>query len=160
MKRVRALGIDPGPVPGFVELRYLDRRIVDVHVVQCTANAALPVFTTLLAECSAAAWDTVVQIEQFVISRRATRSATASAGAMTRDLIAQLEHEAHQLGATPVLRSAVQVKPWASDERLDVVGLLEATKGMRHAKDAARHALFAAVREAHQPDPLSKEFAV
>lgn len=158
MKRARSIGVDPGPVPGIVELRYLDRRIVDVHVVQCTANAAVPLLTAMLAELSASAWDTFVQIERFVVGRRSTRSATAAAGAITRDLVTRLEHEAEQLGASTVLASAAAVKPWATDARLEAAGLIAATKGMRHARDAARHALFAAVRDAGQPDPMSKEF--
>jgi hypothetical protein len=47
------------------------------------------------------------------------------------------------------------VKPWATDERLAAAGLLDPTKGMRHARDAARHALFCAVRDFGLPDPLS-----
>jgi hypothetical protein len=48
------------------------------------------------------------------------------------------------------------VKPWATDERLEAAGLLDLTKGMRHARDAARHALFTAVKDGGVPDPLSK----
>lgn len=159
MKRSRVIGIDPGPVPGLVELVYLNHKLSDVHVVQCTANIAVPVFLTLLAERSATAWDTTVQIERFVIGRRSSRSSTASAGEATRALIGALQHEAEGLGATCVLQNAGLVKPWATDERLDAAGVLAATKGMTHARDAGRHALYAACRVANHPDPLSKEFA-
>jgi hypothetical protein len=47
------------------------------------------------------------------------------------------------------------VKPWATDTRLAAAGLMEPTTGMRHARDAARHALFAAVKTYGLPDPLS-----
>ena len=36
-------------------------------------------------------------------------------------------------------------------------GLLEPTKQLRHARDAARHALFAAVADCGIPDPLSRK---
>lgn len=156
--RVRILGIDPGPIPGFVELRYLERRLLDVSVVQASLNAASPVMLALLGELDPKAWATTVQIERFVIGRRSARSSTAAAGEQTRDLVGALSHEAQLLGARVVLKSAANVKPWASDLRLDAAGLLDATKGMRHARDAARHALFAAVHDGNQPDPLSKEF--
>lgn len=159
MNRTRVIGVDPGPTPGMVELVYVDRRLVDIHVAQCSVGIAAPVFLALLAERSAAAWDTTVQIERFVIGRRSGRSSTASAGEITRELVGALQHEAQKLGATCVLQSAGLVKPWATDTRLEAAGLIVATKGMTHARDAGRHALYAASHDAAMPDPLSKEFA-
>jgi hypothetical protein len=83
---------------------------------------------------------------------------------VTRDLIGTLqevweEHDSTaegRRGARWFQRPAAHVKPWATDERLEAAGLLEATKGMRHARDAARHALFAACKDGGIPDPLSK----
>jgi hypothetical protein len=49
------------------------------------------------------------------------------------------------------------VKPWAVDKRLHAAGLLDMTAGMRHARDAARHALFCAVKDYGLPDPLSSK---
>lgn len=159
MNRTRVIGIDPGPAPGMVELVYLDRKLVGTHVVQCSASIAAPIFLSLLAERSTAAWATVVQIEKFVIGRRSGRSSSAHAGEQTRALIGALQHEAQLLGASCVLQPAGLVKPWASDTRLEASGLLIATKGMTHARDAGRHALYAACREANLPDPLSKEWS-
>jgi len=48
------------------------------------------------------------------------------------------------------------VKPWAIPARLVKAGLIKPTEGMRHARDAARHALYAAVHERITADPLSK----
>jgi hypothetical protein len=158
MKRTRIIGIDPGPTPGMVELVYTDRKLVDIHVVQCSLGIAGAVFLALIAERSATAWATTVQIEKFVISRRSARSSTASAGEQTRALVEALRHEAQQLGADCILQPAVAVKPWATDVRLEAAGLLAATKGMTHARDAGRHALFAACSVADLPDPLSKEW--
>lgn len=158
MTRTRVIGIDPGPTPGMVELVYVDRRLIDAHVVQCSLGIAGPVFLALIAERSAAAWATTVQIEKFVIGRRSSRSSTPKAGEQTRALIGALQHEAEQLGADCVLQAAGLVKPWATDLRLDAAGLLVATRGMTHARDAARHALYASCSVASLPDPLSKEW--
>ena len=54
------------------------------------------------------------------------------------------------------IRTAGEVKPWATDKRLHTAGLLDLTAGMRHARDAARHALYSAVRDYGLPDPLSR----
>lgn len=159
MNRTRVIGIDPGPTPGMVELVYLDGRLSDIHVAQCSLGIAGPVFLALIAERSAAAWETTVQIEKFVIGRRSARSSTAKAGEQTRELIGALQHEASLLGAVVLLQPAAAVKPWANDKRLDAAGILAATKGMTHARDAGRHALYAASHDAAMPDPLSKEFA-
>ncbi len=154
--RSRFIGVDPGPIPGIVELRCLDGRLIETGVLQTTSNLAPSVFTALLAELSAEAWRTPVQVEKFVVGRRASRSSTASAGEVTRDLVGALQREARVAGVDLVLRTASQVKIWATDERLDAIGLLEATKGMRHARDGGRHALFAAVHAGDLHDPLSR----
>jgi hypothetical protein len=58
------------------------------------------------------------------------------------------------------LRAAALVKPWATDRRLTAAGLLDPTAGMGHARDAARHALYAAVHLQLTTDPLSKKTRV
>jgi len=159
---VRVIGVDPGPVPGIVLLRFGAGAFGVARVVQCDHLSAPIVFEALLNTDPYA--PTYVQIERFVVGRRAGRSAHASAGEVTRDLVGVLrevweDHDATpkgRLGGHLWQRSAAAVKPWATDARLDAVGLLDATKGMRHAKDAARHALFCAVHDAGLPDPLSK----
>lgn len=159
---VRVIGIDPGPTPGIVLLdRIQGGQIGGAYVVQCDHHSA-PVVLRALLEVHLT--PTIVQVEKFVVGRRASRSAHASAGGVTRDLVGELTVVFDDYDSTPngrlgghlFQRTAAQVKPWATDARLDAVGLLEATKGMRHARDAARHALFAAVHDGKIPDPLSK----
>lgn len=160
MSALRVIGIDPGPIPGFVMLDYA-AGVATVDVVQCSWRTASTVLLALLEDRPVAV---TVQIEQFVVGRRSSRSSTASAGAITRDLIGSLQtvwadHDATpngRLGGHWFVRNAAAVKPWATDARLDAAGLLEATKGMRHARDAARHALYAAVHDGGMSDPLSK----
>lgn len=152
---VAVVGIDPGPVPGLVVLPGGDS---EPWVVQCSAQLAPAVLQRLL-EAELCCRPVLVGVEDFVVRGRAARSASAAAGAQTRDLIGRLEAVAWQAGERVLLhkRAAAQVKPWATDGRLAAAGLLEPTTGMRHARDAARHALFTAVIEGIRPDPLSKK---
>lgn len=137
------IGVDPGPTPGVVALSISHGVILTAEVVQCSETALWSVLRGLDNERRG-----LLAVERFVVRGRANR-----AQSLTRDQVAQLQ----QLYAgRAALRSASQVKPWATDARLEVAGLLEAAKGMRHAKDAARHALFCAVHDAGVPDPLSK----
>lgn len=168
MTDLRVLGIDPGPTPGLVLLDLNDRatgegRWLDgFEVLQCSAGLLLDVLEGLLSRDFTPA---LVQVERFVTGRRSGRSAHASAGTTTRDLVGAIEgvvrtYSLSARGETShsVQRSAAAVKPWGTDERLDAADLLTATKGMTHARDAARHALFAACHDGGLPDPLSKEF--
>jgi hypothetical protein len=157
---LRVVGIDPGPVPGIVELLFAGGALLEVEVVQCSAALSPCLLAAVLQRIPVR---TVVQIERFVTGRRASRSSTAAAGATTRDLVGHLsqvvvDHGRASTGAAIeyAQRSAAQVKPWATDERLAAAGLLEACKGMRHARDAARHAAFAAVHDGGVTDPLSR----
>lgn len=161
---IRVIGVDPGPTPGFVRLD-MDAygRFIGIDVVQCSAKVAPEVIGLLLGNHPG---PTSAQIEKFVPGRKSRAGGRASS--VTRDMVGLLEGAyagylgriADVTGQCPagkvVQRSASEVKPWATDERLDTVGLLDATKGMRHARDAARHALFLAVKSGHLPDPLSK----
>lgn len=154
------IGIDPGPVPGIVHLwpHGGGRRKLQIDVVQCSERAAPAVLWGLLdsARTCLGQAPALVQIEKFVVGRGSMKSGRA--GGVTRDLVGRLRSEAeNQPNVTVVVRPAATVKPWATDERLEAAGLLEATKGMRHARDAARHALFAAVKDGGIPDPLSRK---
>lgn len=163
MSGARVLGIDPGPIPGVVLLAIDDGRLFEHELLQCTQGIASRLVESLLKEDPHV--PALVQVERFVVSRRSGRSSTAKAGVATRELIGELRRVVEDLELTIsreevrlVQRNASEVKAWATDQRLEAAGLLEATKGMRHARDAARHALFAAVKSGALPDPLSKEF--
>jgi hypothetical protein len=159
---VRLVGLAPGPVAGLVLLRYVPAGLTTYEaapplVVQCGSAVAPPAFEMLLDLDNQV--PTYVQVERYVIvGRRASRSSTAGVGETTRALVAALESTwlgwDGPVAVSWVQRSASQVKPWATDQRLRAAGLFDATKGMRHARDAARHALFAACHDAGVPDPL------
>jgi hypothetical protein len=148
------IGVDPGRTSGIARL---DLTTWHVDLVQATPSVVLPIVRALAADVGAVA---VLAVERFVVGPRAARSTAASAGRVTRDVIAALTAEGARLAGRVVLRSAGQVKPWATDARLAAAGLITATKGMPHARDAARHAVYAAVRDCGQPDPLSPSFPV
>lgn len=151
------IGIDPGPVPGLVQIVRRGRRL-EVDAIQCTRHVAPSVLFALLDQCRSCLGQApaIVAIERFVVGRGSQRSGRD--GEVTRDLIGRLQREAaDQPNVRVVMRSASEVKPWATDVRLGQAGLLEPTKGMRHARDAARHALFAAVKDGGLPDPLSRK---
>ena len=151
--RPLVLGVDPGPVPG-VALR---RPLGDLEVLQVSPGTLELVVRALVADAPPAPYggpNAVLAVEKFVVGRRATRSATPAAGALTRNQIGALEALARELGIPVFLRSASEVKPWSTDARLDAVGAL--IKGMTHGRDAARHALFCSVHDCGYPDPLSR----
>lgn len=159
----RVIGIDPGPTPGIAVFNWLPGgSSLDAHVLQCDHGIAPNVLDGLLHNLANST--TLVAVEKFVIGGRSGRSSTASAGAITRDLVGQLQQVVASRGVGPhagrgvryVDRSASAVKPWATDRRLAELGLVDLTTGMRHARDACRHALFAAVHDLGLPDPLSR----
>lgn len=152
-------GIDPGPTTGLCVLRWdwsRDGRPInfDAHVAQCN-HAFAPAFVRYAAHDHGAYTYLHYAIERFVIGRGSMRARRA--GAITVDLVGELKSMVLDFEPPEHVheQTAAQVKPWATDERLKAAGLLDITNGMRHARDAARHALFAAVKHCKLPDPLS-----
>lgn len=137
---MKVTGIDPGPTPGVAVLFIEHGRLVDAGVLQCSASLLHDVIDPPRG---------LIAVERFVARGRAN-----AAQRLTVAQVAELAR-AHR---DVILRTASQVKPWATDARLEAAGLLAACKGMRHARDAARQALYAAVHDAGLPDPLSKEW--
>lgn len=146
------IGVDPGETTGIALLQ-----AGRIEVVQCSPGAVLSIVGALSKNATEWTAGLVIAVERFVVSTRAGRSASPKAGATTRALITALT-DAHdpQIGVRVLLRSASEVKPWATDARLKAAGLIDVCKGMPHARDGARHALFAAVHDCGIPDPLSK----
>lgn len=150
------LGVDPGPTPGVVVLHLRDGRIYDVELAQVSADL-LPKLLRVLIEPRLSYGPVLIGVERFVAGHRSSRSSTAGAGRITRDMVGVVEQLGSELGATVVQRTASQVKGWATDERLARAGI-EVPRGMTHARDALRHALVAACHAEHLPDPLSSRY--
>lgn len=144
------IGVDPGPTPGVVRIDTEDRQVTAVYVVQCNASAIYRVLEGLTSDKSAVGY---LAVEKFVTGN--TRPTRSKDHDRTRGMVANLHQWARMRNYLWWLsQRAADVKPWATDLRLDTAGLFEATKGMRHARDAARHALFAAVKLGLADDPL------
>jgi hypothetical protein len=123
-------------------------------VLQCDHHSAVPLVGMVLAAHDRPGYELVLVVEQFVVSTRAARSGTAEAGRITRAMIAELTDVPGNV--TVLTQTAGQVKPWATDRKLAAAGLLTPTSKLPHARDAARHALFASVRRGTTRDPMSQ----
>lgn len=151
------IGIDPGPTTGVAVLQWCSEPDAwnfapnGTRVFQCNHGAALDLFDWLSEAYPYAR----VAIERWVIGN--VSRASKKDGQITRDLIGRLWAHADHAEHVIQRRSASDVKPWATDDRLAHARLLDPTKGMGHARDAARHALYSAVKDYGAPDPMSRK---
>jgi len=142
------IGIDPGPSTGIVVL------IVRDDTWQWAAFQVNGEAAFWLIECIFRDYGPrVVAIEEFI--------PTSKAGTAGRDaqLTRRIAEHAYQLvltvpGAHARKRNAGQVKPWASDHRLRKTKFPMGAKFL-DARDAARHAMYAAVYDGKERDPLA-----
>lgn len=135
MTNVSILGLDPGPTPGMVML--------EVNTAQRVKSVRVLTHTAVDVAIQQADW---VAVERFIIGNattRRTRAGSMATIAMTTDAY----RLAMELGKQVQYLPAGTVKPWATDLKLRAWGLYEPTVGGGgHARDAARHALYMAVR--------------
>lgn len=155
--RTLIIGVDPGATTGVCALPFCDECPPELPhrltpaILQCPHADAVELISNILTEHSER-YRLVLAIEQFVTGPRAGKSATAIAGRLTRELITELTMVHDE---ALYIRPAALVKPWATDRRLAAAGLIGPTRGLPHARDAARHALFCAVKAGITRDPLS-----
>lgn len=145
---MQVIGIDPGETTGICCIGIYMGQVDGIEICQCNAAAAVPVARAFTDDL-----ETLWATEKFVVRSRAGRSATAKAGDTTRLVIGRMQALAERRGQRMELRSASDVKPWATNERLKAAGI---TGVGGHSLDAARHALYAAVAAGYMKDPLSK----
>lgn len=146
------MGIDPGPSTGLVLLFIHDDGYWEWMCFQVDSNAAF----WLIQELYTRFCPRVVAIEQFIPMNK---GGTTGKDAETTRRIAD---HAYQLvtairrnpSAVPRLRKAADIKPWATDKRLEKTRFPMGAK-FRDARDAARHAMFAAVQDGKERDPLA-----
>lgn len=158
--RLVVVGVDPGPTPGVCRLTYNADQVFAAEVYQTNHEACFNLVDWLLPYWQDPDYrpTAILAVERFHVGPRSARVATPVASRITRDLVGRLSALIEGRNVHLVQRSAAEVKPWGTDVRLTKSGLLDLTKGMPHARDAARHSLFAAV-SAGMPDPLSAKFA-
>ena len=147
-----ALGVDPGPVPGFFLAAWSpgEREAMTARAWQCDAGGAAALLAMILDFYDGI---TCGQIEEF-----RTRPGAGSRGtyaSVTREQVITLGALAAERGVRLAVRHSSAVFPWCSDRRLLAAGLREATTGLVHARAASRHCLFAAVKDGGLTDPLS-----
>jgi hypothetical protein len=150
------IGIDPGPRPGIVGLRYSPAKVRTAApiIIQCTLNIAIPLIRTIIPSDVRRI---ILSFEPFVMGNRAGRVSSPAASSATARFCGGLQAMPH--GDTRIIirhHQASHVKPWGCEERLEKSGLLLLVKGMVHARDAAKQALYCATHDAGVPDPLSK----
>lgn len=127
---VQVLGIDPGPRPGAVLLQIAGGMVVHAGRLRPDQIEDLIPAADLVA------------LERFIVGRGTVRKTKAG----TLETLAQIEQfraVTHRAGVRLVEYPAGTVKPWATDDRLRAFGCYVPGD---HDRDAARHALFAAVR--------------
>lgn len=153
---MRVLGVDPGATTGLALLEWSDGELLDTcELAQCNYRATVTLVMAMLSDPYIG--PDVVAVEAFVVRHRAASSTSQGrkGGKLARALLAEIGAETLKRGLRYRERPAAMVKAWATDQRLYAAGLHRQTAGMPHARDAARHALFAGVRElGHQTDPM------
>jgi hypothetical protein len=132
-------GLDPGPKPGSVLLTITASHVDADGPVASTVTARTGVELAEILEAD------YVAVERYVLQPRSGRS--QDKGAQTATMVMAEDMYARALAS--VGRASLQylgpgnVKPWATDRRLERYGVL--VKGGHH-RDACRHALYYAVR--------------
>jgi hypothetical protein len=146
------MGVDPGPSTGIVLLIVHPDGAWMWHVFQVDGNTAFWLIQQLYESFS----PRVVAIEAFVPSNR------AGTNGRDAELTRRIADHAYQLvsgirrnpPSVPRKRKAAEVKPWANDKRLEKAGFPLGAK-FKDARDAGRQAMFAAVRDGKERDPLA-----
>src|SRR4051794_10671870 len=91
------IGIDPGPIPGIAVLTVWGNGKTEAQALQCSHELTGTVIQGLL---DAAHLPVTLAVERFVVGRSSMRS--AHAGAITRDLVGQLQRLATVAGSVYV----------------------------------------------------------
>lgn len=141
------IGVDPGPSTGIVVLVF-DEAGTEWYVFQCNGDAAIYLLGFLCQKYVPRA----VSYEAFVPGNRAGNKGKDADE--TRRIAGQVEIAVAVVPAGfTIARKAADVKPWATDKRLEKLKFPMGAK-FKDARDAARHALYCAVRDGKESDPL------
>lgn len=130
----RVFGIDPGPDPGMVMLWVKDRKLFEAYIPSSLEDGLMAA--------------DIVTCEKFLISN-ATIHRTRAGSIETIAMIEQVKAWCADHSVLALSFPAGVVKPWSSDARLRSWGLYKVPSG--HHRDAARHALYAAVKYTQLP---------
>jgi hypothetical protein len=152
------IGVDPGPDTGILSLFPHDNTVT-IRALQVDSGSVIEALLWLHELANARKHTkTVIAHERYVLRPGSHKVKDQSANQVTRDLNGQIA-ALHQGVTTPIPEivvvetRAVDVKAWASEDRLKATPVWRITKGMRHARSAAWHALHVAVFRCGWPDP-------
>ena len=145
------LGIDPGDTTGIFAARWSGGVLASFLALQCPRDEAAAQVTGVINGAAV----TCAQVEEWRKGRRSVRVHGTNPSLIERE-IADLVNLLRDRGIPVRIRPAAEAKAWATDKRLEHAGMIAATaRYPRHARDAARHALFTAVKDCGVPVPLS-----
>jgi hypothetical protein len=153
------IGIDPGLSTGMCFLDYQDGQLVGRTLLTADGSSAGIVLKAMLlayhTEFSGNAHlnRRIGSVESWVDGP----PAGGKPAVVTRQLVMELAEALEMFGYAVTLRSAGQVKPWATDKMLEAAGITGAAAfhgKQRDAFDAARHCLFGAKEAGVISNPL------
>ena len=155
------IGIDPGPTTGLAFLNYMDDKLISKTLLQADGDSSAALLEMMLATYYSdrnAVPKRFAEVESFITSKSA--GTKGEAAERTRELIFEHAQILQSWSYYIERRKKADIYKrdgtgWASDKRLKAAGLLGPPE-QKHANDAARHALYAAVHDARRPDPLRK----
>lgn len=153
MKLRSFIGVDPGRTCGIAMLDYSENKIAGQTLMQVSWESAQFVLESVLAKYYAGPniVTRVAQVEAFITGSSAgTKGGDAE---LTRQKAFEFAEQLQMWGYPVKIRKAADIKPWATDKRLKAAGI-SLPPEMRHAADAARHALYCAVHDGYRMDPL------
>lgn len=153
------IGIDPGPTTGICLLDYVSGCAYplpecNVTLIQTPAANAARVLEAYLVHYYQ---DSRVTKRYGAVEAFRTGNAAGTkmkTGDLTRQYVMTLTETLQLFGYYTQIRPAADIKPWATDKRLVRAGIIVNTS-LKHAGDAGRHALYAAVKDANMKDPLA-----
>ncbi len=147
-------GIDPGPSTGIAILNFNDLEPSGWSVFQVDGDSAPWLIERILQDYC----PVIVAVEKFIVSNRpGTKGADAELTRSIANNVTPTVARVNTIIAGPRIvvreRRAIDVKPWATDKRLAKTDFPWGAK-FKDARDAGRHALFAAVHDGRERDPL------
>lgn len=145
------LGVDPGPSTGIALLNLEDGCSPEWTVFQVNGFGA----QWLLGELCRTYCPRGVSYEEFVPGNRAgTKGKAAQETRIIANNVPGIAKQNCPNGVFVVARRAADVFPWATDKRLEKSGFPLGPK-FKDARSAGKHALYMAVRDGKERDPLA-----
>lgn len=153
-----AVGIDPGYDNGVCFLDFRGGVLIGKTLVSVNHESARGVLGAILHARyrSNGIRRRIGSVEAWVDGKPGTSAGDKAK--VTRQLVMEFAEELEEFGYAVQVRKAADVKPWATDKRLEAAGIYGKDSALhgagRHAADGARHALFGAWESGICPNPL------